>query len=66
MLINKALTVSEISQKLGYKHATHFTSAFKKHFGYLPTKLRNPKLIGLILLQTAGEIMSYLELMVVA
>jgi AraC-like DNA-binding protein len=64
MLINKALTVAEIAQKMGYKHATHFTSAFKKHFGYLPNKLRNPKLIGLMLLQATGDIMSYLEPMV--
>lgn len=61
MLINKALTVAEIAQKMGYKHATHFTSAFKKHFGYLPNKLRNPKLIGLVLLQAAGDVMIYLE-----
>ena len=46
MLINKALTVAEIAQKMGYKHATHFTSAFKKHFGYLPNTLRNAKFMG--------------------
>ncbi len=33
-------TIAEIAQRAGYQHATHFTAAFKKYFGYLPTKLR--------------------------
>lgn len=40
MLIEGSSNVSEVSGKMGYKHATHFTSAFKKYFGYLPTKIK--------------------------
>jgi AraC-like DNA-binding protein len=40
MLVTGDHNVSEVSGKMGYKHATHFTNAFKKHFGYLPTKIK--------------------------
>lgn len=40
MLIEGESKVAEVSLKMGYKHATHFTSAFKKYFGYLPTKIK--------------------------
>lgn len=40
MLVSGYHNVSEVSGKMGYKHATHFTSAFKKYFGYLPTKIK--------------------------
>jgi AraC-like DNA-binding protein len=29
--------ISEIAHIVGYKHAAHFTTAFKKHFGVVPT-----------------------------
>ncbi|WP_221394666.1 AraC family transcriptional regulator [Dyadobacter sp. NIV53] len=32
--------IAEIAQRMGYKHATHFTAAFKKYYGYLPNKIR--------------------------
>lgn len=44
MLIEKDITIAELSVKMGYKYATHFTSAFKKYFGYLPNKLKSGKL----------------------
>jgi AraC-like DNA-binding protein len=44
MLIEKDFTISEIAAKIGYKYATHFSSAFKKYFGYLPNKLKAGKL----------------------
>lgn len=40
MLVEGDAKISEVSSKMGYKHATHFTSAFKKYFGYLPTKIK--------------------------
>ncbi|WP_222539056.1 helix-turn-helix transcriptional regulator [Pedobacter polysacchareus] len=40
MLLQGDARVSEVSEKMGYKHATHFTSAFKKYFGYLPNKIK--------------------------
>ncbi|MBC8984882.1 helix-turn-helix transcriptional regulator [Pedobacter sp. N36a] len=40
MLLQGDSRVSEVSEKMGYKHATHFSSAFKKYFGYLPNKIK--------------------------
>lgn len=39
LLLNTELTVSEISDEVGYKNARHFSTAFKKHFGKSPSKL---------------------------
>ncbi len=39
-LAQKSHTVSEISYKLGYSHPSKFTSAFKKHYNILPSKIR--------------------------
>lgn len=36
-LISHRQTASEISYSLGYSHPSKFTSAFKKHFGVLPS-----------------------------
>ncbi|WP_316734930.1 AraC family transcriptional regulator [Pedobacter aquatilis] len=58
MVIENDLTIAEISEKIGYKHATHFTSAFKKYFGFLPNKLRSGKLS---LLLFADEFMALFE-----
>lgn len=33
-------SVLEVANKMGYKHAAHFTRAFKKHVGYQPGKLK--------------------------
>lgn len=34
------LKIADVAHALGYKHATHFTAAFKKHVGFLPNKIR--------------------------
>lgn len=39
LLKSKDKKVSEIAHMVGYKHAAHFTAAFKKHFGYTPNKI---------------------------
>jgi AraC-like DNA-binding protein len=41
-LLDPKLKISDIAEKLGYKHATHFSAAYKKHFGELP-RPRNTK-----------------------
>ncbi|EHQ30771.1 AraC family transcriptional regulator [Mucilaginibacter paludis] len=38
MLLSPGCTVSEVAHAIGYKNAHHFTVAFKKKFGYLPSK----------------------------
>lgn len=48
MLVDEDITVAEISKKMGYKHPTHFTSAFKKYFGFLPNQIRMGKFSMLI------------------
>ena len=39
MLSSSNYTVSEVAYEVGYKNAHHFTVAFKKRFGYLPSKV---------------------------
>ncbi len=39
LLLEKELKVAAIAQEVGYKYASHFTAAFRKHFGVLPNKL---------------------------
>lgn len=33
-------SIAQIGMDLGFKYPTHFTAAFKKHFGFLPNHLR--------------------------
>lgn len=40
LLINTQQPIYEISESVGYKNATHFTVAFKKHEGMTPKKYR--------------------------
>jgi AraC-like DNA-binding protein len=40
LLIAGQYNIGDIALMAGYKHATHFTSAFKKYFGYLPQKIK--------------------------
>ena len=40
MLLAGDYKIAEIAELVGYKHATHFTTAFKKFFGYLPQKIK--------------------------
>lgn len=35
--------IGDVARLIGYKHATHFTAAFKKHFGYNPNLLKYEK-----------------------
>jgi AraC-like DNA-binding protein len=40
MIVEKDCSISSVSEELGYKNPQHFTVAFKKTFGYLPSKLK--------------------------
>ncbi|SKB35597.1 AraC-type DNA-binding protein [Parapedobacter luteus] len=40
MLLEENEKVASVAQRVGYKHGTHFTAAFKKYFGYLPTQIK--------------------------
>lgn len=40
LISEKEYSVAYVSEELGYKNQQHFTVAFKKNFGYLPSKLK--------------------------
>ena len=40
LLINEDMKIAEVARLSGYKHASHFTTAFKKYFGYLPHQIK--------------------------
>lgn len=40
LLLDKGCTVFEVADALGYSEPHNFSQAFKKHFGYLPGKLK--------------------------
>lgn len=40
MLDQGDMKIAEISEAVGYKHATHFTTAFKKTYGVLPNVIK--------------------------
>ena len=42
-LIREGSTVKEAADKLGYKQRSHFSSDFKKHYGFAPS--RQPKTV---------------------
>lgn len=41
LLLEQQLTVSQVSDISGYKNPQHFSTAFKKKFGVVPSKLKN-------------------------
>jgi AraC-like DNA-binding protein len=63
ILVEKDITIAELAAKMGYKHATHFSSAFKKYFGYLPNVLKGAKLVSIAVLQQAAGLAEQLILL---
>ncbi|WP_256441273.1 helix-turn-helix transcriptional regulator [Chitinophaga sp. HK235] len=41
LLLEGKNSIADISFTVGYKNPQHFTAAFKKHFGYLPSELKS-------------------------
>lgn len=46
LLIEQNVTITHISEVIGYKNATHFTTAFKKKYNVLPSVLRKQTNLG--------------------
>ncbi|MCI0920673.1 helix-turn-helix domain-containing protein [Sphingobacterium rhinopitheci] len=40
LIMSGEYRVSDVARLTGYKHSTHFTTAFKKYFGFIPNSLR--------------------------
>lgn len=40
MLTNQNLSISQVSEYIGYKNPQHFSTAFKKKFGIIPSKFK--------------------------
>lgn len=40
ILSQKSMNIAEVAYEVGYKNPQHFTVAFKKFFGYVPSKLK--------------------------
>ena len=57
LLLTGEHKIAEVAEHTGYKHATHFTNAFKKFFGYLPQKIKG-KMEMLVL---GLEVCDYME-----
>lgn len=41
ILTEGIMNVSEVSAKVGYKNPQHFSTAFKRYYGYSPSELKN-------------------------
>jgi len=61
MMVSTDISIAEISKKIGYKHATHFTNAFKKYFGYLPNKIKSGRLSLLFLIEDFSAFLGNFE-----
>jgi len=59
ILLSGKKKISEVAKLSGYKHASHFTSAFKKYFGYLPTQVK----MLIVSFIHGPEIAAYTEMM---
>lgn len=46
LIINGEYRVVDVARMTGYKHSTHFTTAFKKYFGFIPNSLRYTYLLA--------------------
>lgn len=40
LIMTSEYRIADVAQMIGYKHSTHFTTAFKKYFGFIPNSLR--------------------------
>ncbi|MCA5006792.1 AraC family transcriptional regulator [Sphingobacterium bovistauri] len=57
LIVSGDYRVADVARMTGYKHSTHFTTAFKKYFGFIPNSLRYTYLLA----HGAGEVLAELE-----
>lgn len=51
MLQQENITIAEVAERMGYTYATHFSSAFKRFFGYLPNAVKSGKISMILVLE---------------
>lgn len=57
LIVSGDYRVVDVARMTGYKHSTHFTTAFKKFFGFIPNSLRYTYLVA----HGVGEVMTELD-----
>ncbi len=40
LLLSRNLSINQIADSIGYKNPNHFSTAFKRYFGYIPSELK--------------------------
>lgn len=60
LIVSGDYRVADVARMTGYKHSTHFTTAFKKYFGFIPNSLRYSYLLA----HGAGEVIAELETLI--
>ncbi len=55
--------ISDVARLTGYKHSTHFTTAFKKFFGFIPNSLRYTFLVAQQGAQIVSEIENFINIL---
>lgn len=40
LILTGEYRIADVARMIGYKHPSHFTTAFKKYFGFTPNSLR--------------------------
>ncbi|MEL6535368.1 MAG: AraC family transcriptional regulator, partial [Bacteroidota bacterium] len=40
LLLDDAITVADVAEQVGYKNPQHFSTAFKRHYGVSPGKVK--------------------------
>ncbi len=41
LIMDRELSIKEVSNRIGYKNPQHFSTAFKRYYGYSPSELRS-------------------------
>lgn len=56
LILTGEYRISDVARLTGYKHSTHFTTAFKKYFGFIPNSLKYTFLLAQEGIQVLADI----------
>ncbi|MGN0003911.1 MAG: helix-turn-helix transcriptional regulator [Sphingobacterium composti] len=63
LIVSGEYRVVDVARMTGYKHSTHFTTAFKKYFGFIPNSLRYTYLIAHSASQVLADIEGFITIL---